>query len=187
MSTDQPNTTQLLVRVREGDQAALNDLFGHVYEALREIAHQRLSRYRPGETLQTTALVHEAYLKLVDQTQVELQDRAHFLALSSRVMRTVLIDYARARSAGKRGGGVPALPLDAVQVAADDRAADLLALDEALDRLAAYDERLSQIVEYRFFGGLTFDEIAVASGRSVPTAKRDWKRARIWLHRVMVT
>ncbi|HEU4628622.1 MAG TPA: ECF-type sigma factor [Gemmatimonadaceae bacterium] len=183
--TAQPDTTQLLLDARAGDRAAFDRLFAHVYDALREIAHHRLARYRPGETLATTALVHEAYLRLVDQARVDVRDRSHFLALASRAMRFVLVDYARAHTAQKRGGRERDLPLAAVQVAADERADDLLALAEAVERLAAVSPRLGDVVEYRFFGGLTFDEIAETTGLSVPTVKRDWARARTWLYRSM--
>ncbi len=179
----QPDTTQLLLDARAGDRQAFDRLYAHVYDALREIAHQRLLRHRPGETLNTTALVHEAYLKLVDQRRAGWQDRSHFFALSSRAMRFVLVDYARARTASKRGGREPDIPLDAVQVAADDRAGDVLALADAVERLTAVSTRLGTIVEYRYFGGLTFEEIAEATGLSVPTLKRDWARARAWLYR----
>lgn len=177
--------TQLLERVRRGDRGAFDDLFALLYGSLREIAHRRLARHRPGATLSTTALVHEAYLRLVDQSAATWQDRAHFLALASRAMRFILVDYARAQSAQKRGGDGVAVPLDAVQLAADERAAELLELDEALDQLASYDARLSELVEYRFFGGLTFEEIEEVSGLSVRTLKRDWTRARLWLSRAM--
>jgi RNA polymerase sigma factor (TIGR02999 family) len=187
--TTQPDTTQLLVDARGGDRQAFDLLFSRVYDTLREIAHQRLARFRPGETLDTTALVHDAHLRLVDQTRADWRDRAHFFALASRAMRFVIVDYARARAAKKRGGGARDVPLDAVQVAvqaaADERAADLLVLADALDQLAALNPRLGEVVEYRFFGGLTFDEIAEATGMSVPTVKRDWARARTWLYRSM--
>jgi RNA polymerase sigma factor (TIGR02999 family) len=179
------DTTQLLQDVRAGNRDAFDRLFEHVYEELRRIAHRRLQRHRPGETLSTTALVHEAYLRLVDQTAVEAVDRAHFFALASRAMRFILVDYARARLAKKRGGGAAAVPLDAVQVAADERAADVLSLNEALETLARRSERLSRTVEYRFFGGLSYDEIAQVSGCSIPTVKRDWARARAWLYHTM--
>jgi RNA polymerase sigma factor (TIGR02999 family) len=180
-----PTPTQLLVRVREGDDTALDGLFEQLYDALRQIAQQRLARYAPGVTLSTTALVHEAYIRLVDQTAVTAQDRLHFLRLASRAMRFVLVDHARARQTEKRGGGALTVSIDSVQIAADDRATDLLALDEALTQLSGYDERLSRLVEYRFFGGLTYEEIATTSGWSVPTVKRDWARARLWLQRTM--
>lgn len=181
------STTRLLVQVRAGDRSAFDALYERVYESLREIARQRLRQHGSTPTLATTALVHEAYLRLIDQDHVGLQDRAHFNALSAQVMRSVLVDYARERSAQKRGGGQVPVPLDAIQLRADERAEDLLALDAALSELAALDERLGIVVEYRFFGGLNFDEIAEVTGRSVSTLKRDWRRARLWLHRMLQT
>ncbi len=180
-----PDTTQLLLDARAGDREAFDRLYQHVYGALRALAHQRLVRHGHGETLSTTALVHETYLKLIDQGRVAWQDRSHFFAVASRAMRFVLVDYARARSAAKRGGPQADIPLDAVQVAADERADDVLALSDALEQLAAVDERLGAVVEYRYFGGLTFEEIAEVTGRSVATLKRDWVRARAWLYRSM--
>lgn len=180
-----PHTTQLLREVRGGSRTAFDDLYAHVYDDLRVAAHQRLARYRSGQTLNTTALVHEAYLRLVDQSQVQWEDRAHFLALASRAMRFILIDHVRSRTAKKRGGADEPVPLDEVQIAAEEQATDLLALNEALDQLADYSTRLAQLVEYRFFGGLTYDEIASVTGMSVPTVKRDWARARAWLFRAM--
>jgi RNA polymerase sigma factor (TIGR02999 family) len=181
----EPDTTQLLLQARAGNREAFDRLFTHVYDTLREIAHHRLLKHRPGETLDTTALVHEAYLRLVDQQRSGVQDRAHFFAVASRAMRFVVVDYARARTAAKRGGGEPNVPLDAVQVAADERATDLLALTDALEQLAGVSTRLSDIVEYRFFGGLSFEQIAEVTGMSVRTVKRDWVRARAWLYRSM--
>jgi RNA polymerase sigma factor (TIGR02999 family) len=183
--TTHPDTTQLLLDARAGDRAAFDRLFAHVYGELRDIARGRLAGFRFGETLGTTALVHETYLRLVDGSRVGAVDRAHFLAVAARAMRFVLVDHARARTAAKRGGAAADLPLDVVQLAADERAADLVALADALEELAAVDSRLSDVVDYRFFGGLTFDEIAAATGRSVPTVKRDWTRARAWLYRSM--
>ena len=194
--TTGPDTTQLLLGARGGDRAAFDRLFAHVYGELRDIAHRRLVGFRLGETLGTTALVHEAYLRLVDGARVGTRDRAHFLAVAARAMRFVLVDYARARTAAKRGGAAGDVPLDdpavalsaaalADERAADERAADLLALADALEELSRHDARLADVVDYRFFGGLTFDEIAEATGRSVPTVKRDWARARAWLYRSM--
>lgn len=180
-----PDTTQLLLDARAGDRAAFDSLFSHVYESLRVIAHQRLRAFRPGDTLDTGALVHEVFLRMVDQTRSGWQDKAHFFAIASRAVRYVLVDYARARSAAKRGGGRSAIPIDMVQIAADQRATDLLELTEALQELAGVSPRLGEVVDLRFFGGLTFEEIAEATGRSVPTVKRDWARARTWLHRAM--
>jgi len=182
---DHIDTTQLLRDARGGDRDAFDRLFAHVYDDLRRLAHQRLQRHRRGETLSTTALVHEVYLRLVDQNGADATDRAHFFALASRAMRFILVDYARARLAKKRGGGVADVPLDAVQVAADERAADVLSLHEALEVLGRRNERLGRLVEYRFFGGLSYEEIALVVGCSVPTVKRDWSRARAWLYRVM--
>lgn len=181
----QPDSTQLLRKSRGGDQDAFNELYAQVYGALREIAHQRLIRHQWNDTLGTTALVHEAYLRLVDHAGLAIADRTHFLALASRAMRFVLVDYARERTARKRGGEMTQVPLDTIQVAADERAVDVLALNDALDQLASVSTRLSDLVVYRFFGGLTFDEIAEATGLSVPTVKRDWVRARAWLYQSM--
>ena len=185
MAVSQNQITQLLHQVSQGDADAQDQLYPAIYDELRRIAHDRLLRNRPGETLNTTALVHEAYLRLVDQTQAEWNDRSHFFATASRAMRFILIDYARKRTAQKRGGPREDVPLSAVQIAADERSADLLTLNDALDQLTTYSERLARLVEYRFFGGLTYDEIADVTGRSVPTVKRDWKRARAWLYRAM--
>lgn len=180
-----PDTTRLLRAARQGDRTAFDGLYAHLYGELNDLARQRLARFRPGQTLDTSALVHEAYLRLVDQTQVELQDRDHFLALASRAMRFIVVDHARARSAAKRGGGAIPVTLERASPAAAEEAEDVMALDEALTALEAMDARLGQVVELRFFGGLTHDEIARITGRSVPTVKRDWTRARAWLFRFM--
>lgn len=181
-STD---TTGLLLDARAGRRESADALFERLYEELRGLAHARLSGHRPGATLDTTGLVHEAYLRLVDRSRVTANDRAHFLALASRAMRFVLLDRARARVRQKRGGPRTDLPLDEVQVAADEKAVDLLVLDGALSGLRAHSERLADVVEYRFFGGLTYDEMAEATGRSVATVERDWVRARTWLYRAL--
>ncbi len=184
--------TALLQAARDGDRAARDDLMPLVYDELRRIARQRLAGFRPGSVLSTTSLVHEAYVKLVEPTKVGWQDRAHFFALASRAMRFILVDYARARAAQKRGGGKGELPLEEIQIEAgaggvseSERAFELLTLNRALDDLLGFSSRLAEIVEYRFFGGLTFEEIAETTGRSVPTVKRDWQRARAWLYRAM--
>lgn len=179
------DATRLLLASGSGDEGALDRLFPRVYDELKVIARQRLARHGRGYTLDTTALVHESYLKLVDQTRVEPRDRAHFFALASRAMRFILIDHARARTADKRGGRAEPVPLDDVQVAVEGQAVDLLDLNDALERLAERDDRLAEVVDCRFFGGLTYDEIAEVTGRSVPTVKRDWRRARAWLYREM--
>jgi len=179
------DVTQLLQAAREGDPEAANGLYDAVYDELRDIARLRLSRHRPGQTLNTTALVHEAYLRLVNQDDAAWNDRAHFFATASRAMRFILIDYARRRTADKRGGSRQAVSMSAVQVGVEDRAEDLLTLNQALDDLKDKSERLSQLVEYKFFGGMTHEEIAAVTGLSVPTIKRDWRRARAWLYRAM--
>lgn len=177
--------TQLLLAASGGHSGAFDELMPLVYDEMRRIAHQRLLGYRPGDTLNTTALVHEVYLKLVNQKEASWQDRAHFFALASRAMRFILVDYARTRTAEKRGGRQADVPLDAVQIATEERTADLLALNEALERLAASSERLALLVEYRFFGGLTYEEIAEVTGWSLRTVRRDWRRARAWLYNEM--
>lgn len=180
-----PSTLELLRAHRAGEPRAIDRLFAHLYEELHEVAHLRLRQLRPGETLDTTSLLHESFLRLVDQDAAQVQDRTHFLALASRAMRFILVDYARSRSAAKRGGRQHDLSLDRVQVAADTRAGELLALDEALEGLREMSERLADVVDYRFFGGLTLEEISDLTGRSVPTVKRDWARARAWLQRAL--
>lgn len=186
----EPTTTYLLSVIRNGDRSALDALLPRVYDELRVLAHARLRRHKPGETLNTTALVHEAYLKLTAGETPSFEDRTHFFALAARAMRFVLISYARERTADKRGGGVPDLRLEeAIAVSSSDAvetdALNLLSLDTALDRLAGISERLAKVVEYRFFGGMSHEEIAEATGRSVPTVKRDWRRARTYLFQFM--
>lgn len=181
-----PDTTRLLLRWSSGDDDAFDALFPRVYDELRGIAHQRLSRFGERSGVPTTVLVHEAYLKLVDAERVAVSDRAHFLALASRAMRFILVDHARANTAKKRGGDNRPIPLDDVQVATTTHASEeLIMLDQALEKLAGYDERLGRVVEYRFFGGMEYEEIAQATGMSVPTVKRDWARARAWLYDFM--
>lgn len=180
-----PDGMQLLDAARGGSRDALDELFAVAYDELRRAAHYRLGRRRSGETLSTTVLVHEAYVRLVDQSRAKWVDRAHFLAIASRAMRFVLIDHVRAAGAEKRGGGAERIPLELVQAAGGEPEPDLLALHEALERLTELSPRLGQLVEYRFFGGLTYDEIAEVTGLSVPTVKRDWTRARAWLFQEM--
>ncbi|MEM1117344.1 MAG: ECF-type sigma factor [Bacteroidota bacterium] len=178
-----PDTTALLLDVRADAPGAIDALFPLVYDELRQIARARL-RASPGNaTLDTVALVNEAYVRLVDGTRVTLKDRSHFFALAARAMRFTLVDYARRRSAQKRGGDAVRVTLDERIDAAsgDDRAADLLALDAALTQLAAADERSARVVECRFFGGLTVEETAEALGASPRTVKREWQKARLWL------
>lgn len=183
--TSTADTTALLLAGRSGDRDAFDRLFVQVYDELRRIAHARLREARP-ETLSTTGLVHELYLRLVDQSRVSWSDRAHFLALASRAMRCILVDHARASSAEKRGGGRAPVTLTDSASVGTEAGADLLALDEALEKLTSRSERLGKLVEYRFFGGLSYEEIAEVTSLSVPTVKRDWSRARTWLHRWML-
>ena len=185
METPSDDTTALLARAAAGQRDASDRLAAHLYDELRRLAHIRLNAHRPAATLDTTGLVHEAYLRLVDRGRVSAVDRVHFLKLASQAMRYVLLDRARARRRQKRGGGASDLPLTAVQLAADERAVDLLALDHALDHLRERSERLAEVVEYRFFGGLTYPEISDVTGRSVATVERDWVRARLWLYRAL--
>jgi RNA polymerase sigma factor (TIGR02999 family) len=175
--------TQLLIDLRGagGDGAAMDRLLPVVYEELRRIARRQLGGERPDHTLSTTALVHEAYLRMADQTRLEWQDRAHFFAAAAQAMRRILVDYARRHRAEKRGGGRAQVTLDDAMVAAGERADQLVALDEALTRLAALDPRLARVVECRFFAGLTEEETAEALGITDRTVRRDWVKAKGWL------
>ena len=175
--------TDLLLELRSGDRTALDRLFPVVYDELRRVAHRQLTAERGDHTLGTTGLVHEAYLRLVDQTRVEYRDRRHFFALAARAMRRVLVDYARRYRAQKRGGAASPVSLDEGALPAAERADNVLALDEALSRLAQLDERLSQVVECRFFGGYSEEEIAEVVGVDARTVRRDWVKAKNWLSR----
>ncbi len=183
--TDSPSSagavTDLLARVRAGDATAMDRLFTLVYADLKSRARQQLARGRPGETLDTTAVVHEAYLKLVDSRHTAYNDRVHFFAVASRAMRQILVDAARKKRAAKRGAGVPAVSLAGVADETAGRTVELIALDDALVELAALDQRLARVVELRFFGGLSTEEIAEAMGSSPRTVKRDWQKARALL------
>ena len=173
--------TDLLTELRSGHREALDRITVLLYDELREIAHRhRLARGRDG-SLATTAIVHEAYLKLVNQSRAEWTDRAHFLALAAVAMRHILADRARARSRAKRGGDRALVTFDDDVIAADEQPGALLRIDEALDRLALVDRRLASVVEYRFFGGMTHEEIAAALGVTVRTVERDWVKARMLL------
>jgi len=166
----------------EGDTQILDNLMPLVYEELRRQASRFLRKERAGHTLQTTALIHEAYLKLIDQKNVEWQSRAHFFAIASTAMRRILVDYARTRNREKRGGSAENLPLDeAYQVSSKEKSLDLVALDEALTRLAKIDPRQARIVELRYFSGLDNDETAEVLGVSNATVRRDWNFAKAWL------
>jgi RNA polymerase sigma factor (TIGR02999 family) len=175
--------TKLLVDWRNGDQAALEQLIPLVHDELRRVARRHMAHERVGHTLQATALVNEAYLRLIDIRQVNWQDRAHFFAMSSRLMRRVLVDFARSKGYQKRGGGAQKVSLDEALIVSSEPGADLVALDDALDALAAFDARKAQVVEMRFFGGLSVEETAEALKVSVDTVMRDWKLAKAWLLR----
>jgi RNA polymerase sigma factor (TIGR02999 family) len=181
MSSTTADVTQLLQRWSEGDRDALDRLVPLVYEHLRRVAHQRLRYEDTSPSLNTTALVHEAYFRLVDLRRARFRDRAHFLAMASRVMRRLLIDHARARRAARRGGGAAAVELTDALSVSDSQADALTELDDALRRLEQVDARQSAILEQRFFGGLSLEETAEAAGVSLATVKRDLRFARAWL------
>jgi RNA polymerase sigma-70 factor, ECF subfamily len=174
-------TTQLLRAWAGGDQAALGRLTPRVYEELRRIAGRCMQNERPGRTVQTTALVHEAYLKLIDVTNVDWQHRAHFFAISAQVMRRIMLDRARRRVAAKRGGATPKVNLNGLDQLGSSRARELVALDDALNALAQFDARKARIIELRFFGGLSIEETAEVEKVSPDTVLRDWRLARAWL------
>jgi RNA polymerase sigma-70 factor, ECF subfamily len=184
MTPSSPNeVTQLLLDLSNGDKAALDKLMPLVYDELRRLAHYYMGRERAGHTLQTTALVNEAYLRLIDQRSVRWQNRAHFFGIASQMMRRILVDYARSRQYAKRGGGAHQVSLDEAMVVSEERAADVVALDDALTALAKIDQRKTEIVEMRFFGGLSIEETAEVLGVSPGTVMRDWTLAKAWLHR----
>ena len=179
--------TQLLVAWGNGDRSALDNLMPLVYEELCRLAHRYMSHERPGHTLQTSALVNEAYFCLVDQHDVHWQNRAHFFGIAAQLMRRILVDHARSRHYAKRGGDVQQVQLDEGMIVSEERAADVVALDDALKALAEIDARKSQIVELRFFGGLTIDETAEVLAVSPGTVMRDWTLAKAWLRRAVTT
>jgi RNA polymerase sigma factor (TIGR02999 family) len=181
--TSSEEITGLLLDWGSGDRAALDRLIPLVYQELRRLAHRQMRRERAGDTLQTTALVNEAYLRLVDYERMRPRDRAHFLAIAAQAMRRILIERARSRRAVKRGSGEQRVSLDEAADVSNERAADLVALHEALTRLAAIDPRKSQLVELKYFAGLNIEETAEVLGVSAPTVERDWRTAKIWLYR----
>lgn len=181
--TASSDVTQLLLASADGDAEAFDHLFPLVYDELRRLAHYRMRRERAGHTLSTTALVHEAYLKLVDLNRIQWKGRAHFFAIAVQAMRNILVNHAHRRKAQKRGGGETPLPLDDVLVMSEQRADEILALDEALHELARRSERQHEVVQYRFFAGLSVEETAQALDISPATVKRDWSAARAWLNR----
>jgi RNA polymerase sigma factor (TIGR02999 family) len=174
--------SEKLTASRRGDSAAFAQAFEAAYQELRRLARRQLRRLRPGQTLTTTALVHEAFVKLVG-SPVGTEDKSHFLALAARAMRQILVDYARQRQAQKRGGGRRPTTLDVEALGVEGAAHELVEIDRALTRLEAVDERLARLVEWRFFGGLTEDEVALAFGVTCRTVRRDWQKARAFLYR----
>ncbi|MBS1809576.1 MAG: sigma-70 family RNA polymerase sigma factor [Acidobacteria bacterium] len=183
MSTASPHeVTRLLLDWRRGNHAALDQLMPLVYHELHQQARRYLRRERPDHTLQPTALVHEAYLQLVDQTQVNWENRAHFFGAAAQAMRRILVDSARAHQAEKRGAGQENLPLDEAIGVADKRSTELIALDDALKTLATMDAQQCRVVELRYFGGLSIEETAEVLSISPATVKREWNSAKVWLH-----
>jgi len=185
MDADTPSpqrVTQLLANWSHGDDAALTELTPLVYEDLRRLAHRHMGGQRPDHTLQTTALVHEAYLRLADQTNPNWQTRAHFFAVAARAMRQILVDYAKSYRAQKRGGGGLKIELDEAALVSPRESKEIIDLHEALERLAAVDSRKAEVVELKYFGGLNYDEIAEVLKISPVTVKRDWEFAKVWLY-----
>lgn len=181
MASSPLEVTVLLEAWNRGDQAALDQLMPLVYTELRQMARRYMSGQPTGHTLQTTALIHEAYLKLAGQSDVHWQNRSHFFAVAATAMRHILVNHALARKTEKRGGNFQKVSLDQAAVVSDERYAELVALDEALTRLATFDERKSRIVELRYFGGMSLEETAEVLKISVETVKRDWRMAKLWL------
>ena len=182
MAQNSHEVTQLLIQWSNGDKAALDKLMPLIYEELRQLARHYMNRERAGHTLQTTALVNEAYLRLINRKQVHWQNRAHFFAIAAHLMRSILVDHARSHAYAKRGGGARKIALDEALAVSQQRAADVVALDDALKRLAEIDPQQSRIVEMKFFGGLTIEETAEVLGLSPATIKREWSTAKAWLY-----
>ena len=187
MKTSSHEVTQLLMDWGNGNQTAAEKLMPLVYEELHRLAHQYMNKEHPGHTLQTSALVNEAYLRLIDQKQVHWQNRAHFFGIAAQLMRRILVDYARSRRYQKRGGDARQVDLDEAMIVSQERAADVIALDDALKSLAEFDARKSQIVELRFFGGLSIEETAQVLEVSPGTVMRDWTLAKAWLRKVITS
>src|SRR5215208_6772070 len=185
MLEPQPGSTitVLLAKARSGDSSALANVFPLIYDELRRLARQQLQREPDGHTLSPTALVSEAYMRLIDYSRMEWAGRAHFMAVASTAMRRILVDHARGHRSAKRGGMLKRISIDDIELGAEDRAELLIALDEALGRLKELDSRQAQVVECRFFGGMTEEETAEALGIGLRTAKRDWAKAKSWLHK----
>jgi len=183
MDSTSHDVTQLLIAWGNGDETARDQLMSVVYSELHRLAHHYMKREWPNHTLQTSALVNEAFLKLVDQRNVQWQNRVHFYAIAAQMMRRILVDYARKRRYAKRGGGALEISLDEALMVSDERSTEVVAVHEALERLVEFDQRKSQIVELRFFGGLSIDETAEVIGVSPGTVMRDWTLAKAWLRR----
>jgi RNA polymerase sigma factor (TIGR02999 family) len=181
-SAPQQRVTELLAQWSNGDNAALAELTPLIYEELRRLAHHQMAGQRPGHTLQTTALVNEAYLRLADQTNPSWQNRAHFFAVAARAMRQILVDYARSQQSQKRGGGALKVELDEAALVSPTEAKEIIDLHEALERLATLDSRKAQVVELKYFGGLNYDEMAEVLKISRVTVRRDWEFAKVWLY-----
>src|SRR5881275_3217062 len=181
-SVSQQRVTELLTRWSQGDDAALAELTPLVYGELRRLAHRHMGGERPDHTLQTTALVSEAYLRLADQSNPRWQNRAHFFAVAARAMRQILVSYARSQRAGKRGGGALKIELEEAALISPEESKQIVDLHEALERLATLDSRKAQVVELKYFGGLNYDEMAEVLKISAVTVRRDWEFARAWLH-----
>jgi RNA polymerase sigma factor (TIGR02999 family) len=180
-AADTGQVTRLLASVREGNRDAIDLVFNLVYAELHSAARRQLARARPGQTLETTVLVHEAYLKLVDSAQANWTDRGHFFAVAAKAMRQIIIDYARWTTRQKRGGGAHKISLDDIDVASEERASELIALDDALTKLESFSERLARLVELRFFAGLSIEETAETMSMPPHHVKREWRKARAFL------
>jgi len=181
-SVSPQHVTQLLADWSHGDDAALGELTPLIYEELRRLAHHQMAGQRPDHTLQTTALVNEAYLRLTSQTHPSCQDRVHFFAVAARAMRQILVNYAKSNQAQKRGGGAFKVELDETAIVSPEESKEIVDLHEALERLATLDSRKAQVVELKYFGGLNYDEMAEVLKISRVTVRRDWEFARAWLH-----
>jgi RNA polymerase sigma-70 factor, ECF subfamily len=185
LTSSTQKVTQFLVDWGNGDQTALNKIIPLVQDELRRLASSYLRRERPDHTLQTTALINEAYLRLIDQRDVKWENRAHFFGIAAQLMRRILIDHARHHYYAKRGGKAQQVPFDETTLISKEKSIELVALDEALDRLAAYDPRKARIVELRYFGGLNLEETAEVLGISSPTVQREWRASKVWLYRML--
>jgi RNA polymerase sigma factor (TIGR02999 family) len=185
MTPSRNEVTQLLVAWGNGDQTALDQLMPLVYSELHRLAHRHIKKERPGHTLQTSALLNEAYLRLVDQREVHWQSRAHFFSVAAQMMRRILVDYARSRRYAKRGGDAQQVSFDEELIVSRQLSADVIGLHDALNELAVIDERKSKVVELKFFGGLSIEETAEVLGVSTGTVMRDWTLAKAWLRLAM--